>query len=674
MDPIIDDFQRAMEAMETDDLSDVSVTSEPAVPTESTSCSMTPEQDSGDESYMNCLRKEWLDMREHYAMSMDLVMDSTELARAGRCFQLAWKTITQSYPKYVQDSMAGTTLLTSSSCSGAYTAEMALGAKRYEQGPTATVFMSHAKRHKEKRTPLLIIENVQVAEGERIDLTPLLLPREARVLRQDPDELQEIFSNEYNRRGRPVEHTQWDPDTVRRYMRYRLSKLRVGQNCGCYKHNLPAAGADNTPAPLPAEVIAWEKSSEGVPKKSSKVTAHEPLDGEDIRDPEEKYLSDAAVYELDLDKETDCYTLRHCETGDEVVLDDLPKGGKYRIYKTETGLTCLWAGVDSRPEYACDVFLQAAFETSQPQADNKTKKRGLTGVTDDNDSDPEASDSEKELGRAAKTAGRAAIWRRWLPCRLLPLKNQGQSRRPSAQLPHRSPEMPAVKKVFWETLDGSTVLRLLTLTVTVYLKAINHVLLWVADVTYVDFMPSKVIDEEKCQNKALNIILQQTHVRAFADADCCHIKWNTIKNSLNSTGLDMVITDTGLSAPLIVTNRGICFDREMDAVDLESIRMDAEQFMAGEPDAESDLSNNDEEEGDADSQPAAAANSKSKSGPKTKSELYKYFSGKGADWDSAAGRTFSFIPEYAKMFDMNNTSMPEPDSEDSILLPKPVAY
>ena len=42
-----------------------------------------------------------------------------------------------------------------------------------------------------------------------------------------------------------------------------------------------------------------------------------------------------------------------------------------------------------------------------------------------------------------------------------------------------------------------------------------------------------------------------------------------------------------------------------------------------------------------------------------------------ADWDSVAGRTFSFIPEYAKMFDMNNTSMPEPDSEDSILLPKP---
>lgn len=35
------------------------------------------------------------------------------------------------------------------------------GARRCENGPTCTVFMAHAKRHKELRTPLLIIENVQ---------------------------------------------------------------------------------------------------------------------------------------------------------------------------------------------------------------------------------------------------------------------------------------------------------------------------------------------------------------------------------------------------------------------------------------------------------------------------------------------------------------------------------
>ena len=66
--PITDDFQRAMEAMETGDLSDVmlSMTSEPAAPTESTSCSMTPEQDSGvsiqpDISIESCKRsKGWL--------------------------------------------------------------------------------------------------------------------------------------------------------------------------------------------------------------------------------------------------------------------------------------------------------------------------------------------------------------------------------------------------------------------------------------------------------------------------------------------------------------------------------------------------------------------------------------------------------------------------------------
>ena len=35
------------------------------------------------------------------------------------------------------------------------------GSKRKEHGETNSVFMVHAKRHKEKRTPLLIIENVQ---------------------------------------------------------------------------------------------------------------------------------------------------------------------------------------------------------------------------------------------------------------------------------------------------------------------------------------------------------------------------------------------------------------------------------------------------------------------------------------------------------------------------------
>ena len=35
------------------------------------------------------------------------------------------------------------------------------GLKLYEEGPTNIVFMSHAKMHVEKKTPLLIIENTK---------------------------------------------------------------------------------------------------------------------------------------------------------------------------------------------------------------------------------------------------------------------------------------------------------------------------------------------------------------------------------------------------------------------------------------------------------------------------------------------------------------------------------
>ena len=40
------------------------------------------------------------------------------------------------------------------------------GHRRAEQGQTSSVFMSHAKLHRERRTPLLIIENVQATIGK----------------------------------------------------------------------------------------------------------------------------------------------------------------------------------------------------------------------------------------------------------------------------------------------------------------------------------------------------------------------------------------------------------------------------------------------------------------------------------------------------------------------------
>jgi len=45
--------------------------------------------------------------------------------------------------------------------------DMSLAGKRAaEEGPTATVFMSHAKLHKQRKTPILILENVKAGCGE----------------------------------------------------------------------------------------------------------------------------------------------------------------------------------------------------------------------------------------------------------------------------------------------------------------------------------------------------------------------------------------------------------------------------------------------------------------------------------------------------------------------------
>ena len=44
---------------------------------------------------------------------------------------------------------------------------MALAGNRAaEEGPTSTVFMAHAKLHKERKTPLMILENVKAGCGE----------------------------------------------------------------------------------------------------------------------------------------------------------------------------------------------------------------------------------------------------------------------------------------------------------------------------------------------------------------------------------------------------------------------------------------------------------------------------------------------------------------------------
>ena len=75
---------------------------------------------------------------------------------------------------------------------------------------------------------------------------------------------------------------------------------------------------------------------------------------------------DAAADESEIYKETDAFEyypeghiLKHVPSGDEVPLEPLRNGEDYQFY--EANQVCvIWAGGENEPEYACDIFNQAA--------------------------------------------------------------------------------------------------------------------------------------------------------------------------------------------------------------------------------------------------------------------------------------------------------------------------
>ena len=60
------------------------------------------------------------------------------------------------------------------------------------------------------------------------------------------------------------------------------------------------------------------------------------------------------------------------------------------------------------------------------------------------------------------------------------------------------------------------------------------------------------MDEEKTQHKALNYILHQTPLRAFAEPELAHMKWNVLKNTLAATGMDLTAMKLTIACALDV--------------------------------------------------------------------------------------------------------------------------
>ena len=196
--------------------------------------------------------------------------------------------------------------------------------------------------------------------------------------RKDPAEIKFAFGNEYERRGRPLEYTAWDPATLMRYMRWKLHTASAGADIGGYRHLLPQ-GSAGRPARLPQEVLDWEAglgARPAPPAPATTTTTSAPAEVEEV--PEYK-LDDK--YALDFVEADGKNVLKHLPTGHELELDPLAGGGRYKFYASDDGSFCIFNGTNA--EYCADVFATAAAaedEYKRRQARNQARPTPLTGM------------------------------------------------------------------------------------------------------------------------------------------------------------------------------------------------------------------------------------------------------------------------------------------------------
>ena len=196
---------------------------------------------------------------------------------------------------------------------------------------------------------------------------------------EDFDRLCSVALHEYQRRGEPAKHCQWSPDDIVSYVRWRLAQPDAPGDVGAYAYKLPQA-TKTGPPPLPQEVqkfVGSNASAKPLGPPSGRDC------GEGGTDFEAIYAADAAYELVEADG---AETLRHCPSGEELVLAKLEKG-KFRICQSSENLWCLWNPQDpERPEYCCDLFIAAAKAEAE-EAEMK-KRQGKRYCKKDDKADP----------------------------------------------------------------------------------------------------------------------------------------------------------------------------------------------------------------------------------------------------------------------------------------------
>lgn len=192
----------------------------------------------------------------------------------------------------------------------------------------------------------------------------------------------EACQAEYERRGKPLQHTGWDIRQVRPWMLHHLKGLKEGEDCGAYSYLLPERKSAMEAAPLPSHL----RGKTTKPEEDEDADVGEGEESEEEADPEaevddedEGPPSDGWIVERNKRK----WYLVHEGAGESVELGEPEKGSSWEI-STRKGIDYVrQEGKEDEEEEALDIFNEikaAEKEMTVGKNAKPPKMKGMTGT------------------------------------------------------------------------------------------------------------------------------------------------------------------------------------------------------------------------------------------------------------------------------------------------------
>lgn len=185
------------------------------------------------------------------------------------------------------------------------------------------------------------------------------LPKDTKIS-DDKQKVLDAASSQYTRRSRPLEVTAWGPSEVARYMRWQLHMHKQGKvkrgAIGGFGWKLPKKSEDGEPAPLPDEVVSFEKKrkSQDISQDSDDDNAEEAEDDGESVEPG----SDAAEDEVEdysvqgpTKKDKNWYLVQ-VATGKRV---QLLESGPFTLY-VHDGQSCIISALEDEGTFCAGHF------------------------------------------------------------------------------------------------------------------------------------------------------------------------------------------------------------------------------------------------------------------------------------------------------------------------------